>query len=148
MSSNTKRRGFILAVLVVGILAFAATGSARPEGKPGHGIERMERAISQLEVSGEVQESIYALLDEARAEVQSRRPEMREAHEALRALMHADAPDEEAILAQAERLGALETEARKARLSTMLQVHALLTPEQREELMQLRERRGFRREGR
>jgi hypothetical protein len=73
MSSNTKRRGPILAGPGVGILAFAATGSARPEGKPGHGIERMERSISPLEVSGEVQESIYALLDEALGDPDARR---------------------------------------------------------------------------
>ena len=36
---------------------------------------------------------------------------------------------------QAERLGEIETEMTKHRLQTLLRIHALLTPEQRKEMM-------------
>jgi Spy/CpxP family protein refolding chaperone len=52
-------------------------------------------------------------------------------------------PDEAAVMAQADAIGALKTEAQKHRLRTMLQVRALLTPEQRTKLLDmLRARRS------
>jgi Spy/CpxP family protein refolding chaperone len=46
----------------------------------------------------------------------------------------ADKPDLDAILAQADSLGALKTEARKAQLRTLVGIRGLLTPEQWTEL--------------
>jgi Spy/CpxP family protein refolding chaperone len=56
-------------------------------------------------------------------------PAIRQAHEALRALLEQDQPDADAAMAQADNLGALETERRKADLKALLQVRALLGPE-------------------
>jgi len=50
-------------------------------------------------------------------------------------------PDEEAVMQQAELLGAIETEMTKHRLRTLLRIHALLTPEQRKEMMAIRRER-------
>jgi Spy/CpxP family protein refolding chaperone len=73
--------------------------------------------------------------------------QLRAQHDALRALLDQENPDEAAVMAQAERIGALETERRKRRLQTMLQIRALLTPEQRRELVEIHEeRRAERRE--
>jgi Spy/CpxP family protein refolding chaperone len=43
-------------------------------------------------------------------------------------------PDEAAVMEQAEAIGALRTESRKQGLRTLLDVRALLTPEQRDDL--------------
>jgi Spy/CpxP family protein refolding chaperone len=49
---------------------------------------------------------------------------------------------------QAEKIGALETDLQKQRLHTMLRIRALLTPEQRDELVKIHEeRRGRHRRG-
>jgi Spy/CpxP family protein refolding chaperone len=53
----------------------------------------------------------------------------------MRRLLGQDRPDEAAVMQQAERIGALEIELHKQRLRTMLRIRALLTPEQRRELV-------------
>jgi len=67
------------------------------------------------------------------------------AHEQMHALLAADVPDEAAVMQQAERIGALETDERKTRLRGMLQIRALLTPEQRALLVEIHEARRSRR---
>ncbi len=54
-------------------------------------------------------------------------------------LLSQDDPDEAAVMQQAETIGKVETEMHKHRLSTLLAVRALLTPEQRAELTRIRE---------
>jgi Spy/CpxP family protein refolding chaperone len=51
-------------------------------------------------------------------------------HERMRTLLEADKPDVNAVLAQADSVGALKTEARKAQLRNLLAIRALLTAEQ------------------
>lgn len=76
--------------------------------------------------------------------------QIRAAHEAMRGLLEAAEPDEEAILAQADAIGALRTELDKDRLVTLLRIRARLSPEQREPLTQqleARKPRGGREKG-
>ena len=47
------------------------------------------------------------------------------------------APDEAAVMQHADAIGQAETEMHKHRLATMLEIRALLTPEQRQELTQI-----------
>ena len=53
----------------------------------------------------------------------------------------ADMEDVRGIMAQADRIGALQTALEKDRLSTLLQIRARLTPEQRAAMTQSLERR-------
>jgi Spy/CpxP family protein refolding chaperone len=66
------------------------------------------------------------------------RQQLREAHHALRTLLEQDVPDENAVLAQVDVIGALQTTHRKQSLRTFLAVQAHLTPEQRASLRQAR----------
>jgi Spy/CpxP family protein refolding chaperone len=59
---------------------------------------------------------------------------MREARRAMHELLESDAPALEDVMAQADALGALETEAHKAKLRDMLELRALVGPETWEQL--------------
>jgi hypothetical protein len=57
----------------------------------------------------------------------------------MKVLLAQGTPNESAVMQQVDSIGALETEMHKHRLGTMLEIRALLTPEQREEMAQLRD---------
>lgn len=146
IKGRTGRR-LALGLLVIGGLAIAAAAGAKPGGGRGHGhgLKGLEHSLERLELAPGVESSVSAILDAARADHEALRSEIREAKEQMWSLMAQDAPDEAAVLAQAETVGALMTEARKARILTMLQVRAQLTPEQRAALDAERgEKRGRR----
>jgi Spy/CpxP family protein refolding chaperone len=66
----------------------------------------------------------------------------------MRTALEADAPDEAALMAHADRIGEITTELRKQHLRTLLAVNAQLTPEQREALRPQRGEGGHGRHGR
>jgi Spy/CpxP family protein refolding chaperone len=87
------------------------------------------------------------VLEQARSERETQRDEVRAARHALHELLEQETPVVEQVMAQAEALGALETEAHKAKLRTMLELRALLGAEQWQELKgSLRHRKGERME--
>jgi hypothetical protein len=85
---------------------------------------------------------------QGREESASARDAVHRQHDELRALLASDAPDAGAVMAKADAIGAAETALQKQRLRTMLAVRALLTSEQRRELVKIHEefraRRGRR----
>ena len=141
MKLPSKRQASTLAkasavALCVGWLA-ATTAVARPHDRRCHGdhsFGQLEGRIEALGLAPDQREGVYAILDQARAEKRALRTELRAAHERMRELLEQEAPDLEQILAQADSLGALETEAHKAKLRTLLDLRGALTPEQWEAL--------------
>ena len=59
---------------------------------------------------------------------------MRAAFEDMHTLLDQETPDQAAVLAQADKIGQLSTEAHKEMLKTLLAVRAELTPDQRAKL--------------
>jgi Spy/CpxP family protein refolding chaperone len=130
-----------------------AISLAQPPGPPrGHGPppgpppERfIEEHAERLGLGDETLETIHEIVDESRERRKALRVELRDAHEKMRELLSQEEPDESAVMAQAEAVGELELEERKNRLRATLRIRALLTPEQRRELVQIRgEGRGRR----
>ncbi len=138
-ATNTRRRK-AAALVLTGLMALAASG-ASAKGRHGghHGLRGLEKRIEALELEPAVRDEIGAILDAAREDKRALRDGMREAHEALKALLEQETPDEAAVMAQADAIGALHADAHKQRLSVLLQIRPLLTPEQREELREHRE---------
>jgi Spy/CpxP family protein refolding chaperone len=139
---------FAAAALLLTGLALASVGSAGPFGRRGGPGERggpggpgfgfIEQHAEELGVDEAALEKIRAIVEEARSEGQEIHVALRDAHEAMRELLSQDSPDRDAVMSQAEAIGALEIEARKHRLAAFLDVRDLLTPEQRAQLMELR----------
>lgn len=88
---------------------------------------------------------IRAVAAAARPERDARERALRDERQALRALLHADAPDRDAVMRQLERVGAAETALEKERMATLLEIRQLLSPDQRVELVKIfRERKQAR----
>jgi Spy/CpxP family protein refolding chaperone len=126
--------------------AWAQPPRHRPLG-PGP-IERgLERDADRLGLEANTRAEIRKIAREARTRAEDRRGELEKLHQELRALLDAPEPDEAAVLAEADRIGALETEMHKDRLRTLLRIRALLTPEQRAELVKIQAEREQERGG-
>ena len=114
---------------------------AQPRPDPGgHGIERLlERNAERLHLDDATREKIRALAEDGRKQSKPQREALDRLHEEMHALLTADAPELDATLAKADEIGAAETALHKERLRTMLAIRALLTPEQRRELVRIHE---------
>jgi Spy/CpxP family protein refolding chaperone len=108
----------------------------------------LERHADRLHLDDATREQIRALAAAGRERSEPRHEVLRRLHDEMHALLSSDAPDTDAVMAKAEEIGRAETELHKERLRTMLAIRALLTPEQRSELVRIHEewraRRGER----
>jgi len=116
-------------------------GGPRGHGGPGdHGPDRLiDEHADELGLDEDTREAIHGVVDGSRADARKLRRELRGLHDAMRTLLSQDDPDEAVVMKQAETIGKVETEMHKHRLSTLLAIRALLTPEQRAELTRIRE---------
>ena len=137
------RRSFVQrAARVVALFALCAGPAlAQPRPDPvGHGIERLlERNAERLHLDDATREKIRALAEAGRERSAPLRQTLRQLREEMHALLTSDAPELDAVLAKAEQIGVAETALHKERLRTMLEIRALLTPEQRRELVRIHE---------
>lgn len=146
--SRWTRSGRIGAAAVVAIAAVATAGqqaSARPGAKCAGGggarLEHLERDLARLGLPQERLGAVYQVIDEARSQRRAFDGELYAAHERMRALLDEDEPSLDAVTAQADSIGALQTEARKVELRALVQVRSLLGAEQ---WQQLEAKRGHR----
>jgi Spy/CpxP family protein refolding chaperone len=116
---------------------------AHPSGPPSSRGERFKQLIAALGLDEKTLTEVNTVLDASHAEHQELRRKLYEAREHMRSLLEQERPDEAAVMSQADTIGALETQAQKLRLQTILHVRALLTPEQRAKLLDMLRARGF-----
>ena len=124
-----------LALATVSLAAGNAVANRHggPRG-PGRMLAGIERGADELELTPETRKSVDAILDAARDQQRTLRTQLRAAHEQMRSALDADSPATDAVLAQAESIGALETQAKKLELQAVIEVRKLLTPEQWKQL--------------
>jgi len=127
-------------------LALASTHAdarpqGRPQGPPPPLAQVIERHADELGLDAATLDEVTALQEQEREQAGELRETIREARESLRALMDAEQPDEAAVVSQVEALGAIQTQARIARVRTDLAVRSLLTSEQLATLRSLRPER-------
>jgi Spy/CpxP family protein refolding chaperone len=101
----------------------------------------LERHADELGLDADTLARIHAIAAKAREAERPLADQLRSLHDAMRTMLEADAPKLDDVMQQADRIGALETELRKARLSTMLEIRSLLSAEQRQKLVTLFEAR-------
>lgn len=132
-----------LALAVAGLLgagtAFARSpghhgGHGRHGGAGGCGVERLADKIDDLGLDAGQQAAVDQVLDQARVTRRTQRQEMRAARQQMRALLAQDAPSTEAVMAQADVIGALQTKTKKDRLQTMLSLRSIVGVERWKEL--------------
>mgnify|MGYP006385307131 FL=1 len=137
MQGSWKKRLAVMAVVLATGAMFAANAMAnRHGGRHGRGgmLGGIERGVDQLELTPENRKAADAIFDEARTELRTLREQRRAAHEQMKTLLDEQSPSLEAVLAQADAISALGTQAKKTELEAMVKVRQLLTTEQWKEL--------------
>jgi Spy/CpxP family protein refolding chaperone len=123
-------------------LLVAAPIAARAGDDREAPVARLERSLAELGLDDAQRERVQRILDAARPGDEEGHARLRDAYTALRELLSQDAPDETAVIEQAERIGQIKTERHKTMLRTLLAVRAELTTEQRERLQQMHAERS------
>lgn len=106
----------------------------------------LERHAARLGLEEASLAEIKRLTKESESEIDALRDAVRSLQQDMRGLLSDDVPDEEAVMVQVERIGAAESELQKLRLRTMLQIRAVLTAEQRTELVAIHEEQRLQRQ--
>jgi Spy/CpxP family protein refolding chaperone len=123
--------GFALALsCLAASLASAFPGGAPPPGFEPRPEETIARHARELGIDAATIEQIRTLGEQHRAEREVIAAELQKQKLALRTLLESERPNEAEAIALARRIGTLETDLSVARLSAMMRIHALLTPEQ------------------
>lgn len=124
----------LAAALLAPLTALAFQGAAaEPARMASHAegsADPFLRGVQQLGLDDATEEAVLDVLHAAAADRDQLRQEERAAREEMTALMSADAPDREAVLAQHQALSELISDLRRVDLVMILDVRALLTPEQ------------------
>jgi Spy/CpxP family protein refolding chaperone len=128
------------AALLCGVLAAGAGERGRKHERPPLDA-LLEKNAERLGLEAETLERIRAVADTARPEHERLSDELHALRREMRTLLEADAPDRDAVMHHADRIGAAETALDKHRLGTLLEIRALLTPAQRQELVRIHEER-------
>jgi Spy/CpxP family protein refolding chaperone len=100
-----------------------------------------------LDLNDEQRVQVRAILDSTRPEADRLAESMLENREAMKKLQHSGSFDEARVRETAERRGALVTEMTVLKARVHSQIHAILTPEQRERMEEMRGRHGRHRQG-
>lgn len=115
---------------------------AGPGMRHGTGRGGMFAALRALDLSDAQRKRVEDLGERHQRRAIQSRADLQTARLDLRKLMRADTPDRRAIETQIDRIAGLRAGLEKDRAGMLLDVRALLTPEQREQLESWREGRG------
>lgn len=129
------KTGLAIALVLVGSFAPAAGARGRPSPA-----EHVARHAERLGLDAQAQAALATIVEESEAEDGALHQQLHAAHERMRELLSAPEIDRDAVHAQAGVLDELQARAHRNRLETVLRIHELLTPAQRQALVELRER--------
>ena len=133
-----SRVGAALALVASLALASAAFAGGPPdETRPPGGL--ITRNAARLGLQGDALTAVQAVIDASGARHADLLAKLDTARDAMRELLAQPVPDAKAVMAQADAIGAVETELHKNRLQAIMEIRALLTPEQRKTLLALRD---------
>jgi len=152
----------LMGVALALVLAGAAGAQPGPGEGPGFGMHRppMERMLGaggvagrwwnnpkvmeRLKLTDDQRKEMDQILLEHREKLVDMRAGVEKAELAMEPLVGADQPNEQAILAQIDRIAQARAELEKANARFLLAIRAKLTPEQFKELKSMRDEHGAR----
>lgn len=115
----------------------------------GHGKHRgwdMHAILRKLDLSEEQREQVNSIFKESKPQLREHSAELRDVSKQIHGLALSDNYDEEQVSDLADRKGDIMAEMVKLKTARMAEVYALLTPEQKEELADLRQKKKEKRE--
>ncbi len=144
-----KNRRMIVLIGAAALMLCTSIAMAKPHGPPnGKGLlnsTRIEIMAEKLNVDEAVVTKIKNIVYESQAAAIDKKANLQKARLKLKRLMDQVTPDRKAVMAALDRVGQLQTEMRKHRVGMLLDVSALLTPEQRKGFKRLMRRPGKKR---
>jgi Spy/CpxP family protein refolding chaperone len=133
------RLGIVLLALAGAATAAPAEHRRKHERPPLD--ELLERHAGRLGLDAETLAKIRAVEDASHPEHERLADALHALRREMRERLGEDAPDRDAVMQLADRIGAAETALDKHRLATLLEIRALLSPAQRQELRRIFEER-------
>ena len=129
-------------VAILGFLMLASTAIAKPAG--GHGLNpaRIDRMAEKLKIDDTTVTKIKTIVYAAKAKAIDKKASLQKARLDLQRLLDVANPDRGAVMNAVDAIGRQETDMRKHRIGMLLDVAALLTPEQRKGFKRLMQRRN------
>ena len=144
------KTAILIGVVALALVSAGASAAQRDRGRrlprapePGR---FFEEHAERLDLDEKTRDAIHSIVEQSKPKADELRGKLRESHRALRTLLSEEEPDEKAVMKQSDRIGKLETQNHKHRLTTMLKIRKLLSLEQRAELEAVR-REARRRSG-
>jgi Spy/CpxP family protein refolding chaperone len=133
-----------LAALLVGPASAEANCDGPPRGPggcSGHGAPGgwIEDNADRLGLDEPTTAAIRQIVEASRTENERLEREADLAFRELRALLDQDLPEESAVMAAIDKVGAVEVAMKKNRYGAMLRIRSLLSEEQRREMTRMRE---------
>jgi Spy/CpxP family protein refolding chaperone len=148
MRGRTSAKLWLSCLLLVGLMILG-TGRTEAETSPKRrgplAGQWIEEHVERLGLDAKTLTAIRAIADASRKQEEASQEALRKAYDTMRELLSQETPDEATVMRQADVIGTLEMAKRKNRLRTLLHIRALLTPEQRQELIRIHEERHARR---
>ena len=132
-------------LILVGTLGFvmlASTAIAKPAGGQGLHPARIDRMAEKLKIDDTTVTKIKTIVYAAKAKAIDKKASLQKARLDLQRLLDAPNPDRAAVMNAVDAIGRQETAMRKHRIGMLLDVAALLTPEQRKGFKRLMQRRN------
>jgi len=131
----------IVGLGTTGALRAAAFGPGGCRGG-GHGLWGLEHGIGQLGLPPDTLQTVTQAIEQAKTQEKAAREQIRAAHEQMHTLLEQTPPNADQVLAQADTIGSLETQARKIELQAMLTVRGMLSAQQWQTLQSQRWHHG------
>jgi Spy/CpxP family protein refolding chaperone len=146
---STETSAAAAAFALVACLFQAGSAEAQPRGpEPDRPEHFIGEHADELGLDEGTRTQIEEIVLRSRREAEKLRRAHHQAGRTLRQLLELDEPDEASVMQQADVVGSLESQRLKQRIGSMLEIRALLTPEQRRRLVEIREADGGDRPGR
>jgi Spy/CpxP family protein refolding chaperone len=141
------RRRLALFVLTSTVLAGTLLGPAPAEaGKgKGRGHAKLDRLCEQITCTEAQKQDIGEVFKQLRVDVKPDREAIRDLRRQLAGEWAKDRPDEAKLAKLADKIAAHERNIADRRMEAMLELHALLSPEQREQVAEHLMKRGGKR---
>ena len=133
---------YLAGLLAAASLAFAVPAQAQPGGHGGgmHEMRGGMQMLRRLDLTEAQRDQVFKIFHDAAPAMRERMKAARSAQDELRKAATASSFDNARVRQLADAVGKAHAEAAYARAETMSRVAALLTPEQRARLDELRER--------
>lgn len=107
----------------------------------------MHSMLKKLDLSEEQRQQVKAISEEMKPQLKEQKAELRDVSKQIHTLAMSDNYDEGRVSDLADRKGDVIAELSKLKAAKMARIYALLTPEQKEKLADLRQKKKEKRDG-